>query len=166
MTNFEAGAPEVTALEIDGLDGLKGHVGTCLGTSGWMVVTQELVDSFAAVTGDHQWIHTDPERAARESPYGRTVAHGFLTLALLPKLTSEVYRVSGAKLMINYGVNKVRFPAALEVGRRLRASITLESVRDVGSRAEVITTVTFEADGVPKPVCVAESVRLFVPAAA
>ncbi|MCL4368230.1 MAG: MaoC family dehydratase [Actinobacteria bacterium] len=148
-------------LSIDGPADLRRRVGTRLGSSEWLDVPQELIDAFAEVTGDQQWIHVDPVRAARESPYGGTVAHGFLTLALLPRLTSEVYRVRGASLMINYGVNKVRFPAPLLVGSRVRATISLESVRPLGPREEVITCVTFEAEGSAKPVCVAESVRLF-----
>jgi acyl dehydratase len=117
----------------DGVDEVERAVGTHLGRSDWRVVTQYQIDNSAAVTGDHQWIHVDPERAA-EGPFGRTIAHGYLTLSLVSALLWDVYRVDGLRMSVNYGANKLRFPAPVHVDSRLRASVDLVSVTSRTSR--------------------------------
>jgi len=133
-----------------------------LGTSDWVTVTQEAVNLFADATGDHQWIHVDPERAAK-GPFGTTIAHGYMTLSLLPALMHTMYSVEGAKLAINYGLNKVRFPAPVPVGSRVRATSTLVNVEDLGNGAVQLTVSTaVEVEGSGKPACVAESLLRYV----
>jgi len=140
---------------------LNAAAGTHLGHSGWHEVDQKRVDLFAEATGDHQWIHVDPERAAR-GPFGGTIAHGFLTLSLIPVLVAEVYRVDGVRMAVNYGLNKVRFPAPLPVGGRVRAAVQLAEVTEVAGGVQVVARVTVEVEGADKPCCVAESVaRLY-----
>ena len=134
------------------------NVGDEFGPSSWIVVDQERISAFADATGDHQWIHVDPERAAK-GPFGKTIAHGYMTLSLLPRLMQQVYTVKGVKLAINYGLNKVRFPAPVPVGSRVRATSTLGTVDDVGNGAVQATlSTTVEIEGSAKPACVAESV--------
>ncbi|MEV6278963.1 MaoC family dehydratase [Nocardia sp. NPDC051832] len=140
---------------------LEQAAGTHLGHSDWHTITQEQVNLFAEATGDHQWIHTDPVRAA-DGPYGTTIAHGYLTLALLPMLVSQVYRVDGLKMGINYGSNKVRFPAAVPVGSRVRAGVELLAVDRKSSGAQVSTRVTIEIEDGAKPACVAEAIAVLV----
>jgi acyl dehydratase len=141
---------------------LAAAAGEELGHSDWATNTQEDVNLFADATGDHQWIHVDPERAA-SGPFGTTIAHGFMTLALLPRLQHQIYTVNGIKLAINYGLNKVRFPAPVPVGSRVRAQSSLVSVDDVGNGAVQATiSTTVEIEGSAKPACVAESVVRFV----
>jgi len=131
--------------------------GEAIGHSEWVTITQDAVDLFADATGDHQWIHVDPERAAG-GPFGTTIAHGYLTLAMLPQLMSQI-SLEGVKLAINYGLNKVRFPAPVPVGSRIRAETTLVEVTDVGGGAHQATySTTVSIDGHAKPACVAESV--------
>ena len=137
------------------LDELPNHVGERLGASGWHEVTQEQVRLFADATGDHQWIHLDQERAAA-GPFGGTIAHGFLTLSLAPVLVHEVFDVPDARITINYGLNRVRFPAPLPVGSRVRADVTCVAVDEVPGGVQVTLAVTFEREGGGKPVCVAE----------
>ena len=137
------------------VDELRNQVGQHLGTGPWHEVTQEQVGLFADATGDHQWIHIDPERA-KTGPFGGTVAHGFLTLSLAPLLLGEVVEVADASLVINYGLNKVRFPAPLPVGSRVRADVSCTAVDDVPGGKQATYTMTFERDGGAKPVCVAE----------
>ena len=137
------------------LDDLGNHVGEQLGVSSWHEVTQEQVGLFADATGDHQWIHLDPERAAT-GPFGGTVAHGLLTLSLAPLLVEEVVEVADASVTINYGMNKVRFPAPLPVGGRVRALVGCVAVDDVPGGKQTTYSVTFEREGGAKPVCVAE----------
>jgi acyl dehydratase len=149
-------------LVIENVHELKNRVGTALGVSGWVEVTQEKVDRFADVTGDGQWIHVDPV-AARKGPYGTTIAHGFLTLSLLPGMANQLYKVRNVESIINYGVNKVRFPSPLPVGSKVRGRFELLSATETKGRMEVVTRVTFEVEGTEKPVCVAESVRLYIP---
>jgi acyl dehydratase len=133
-----------------------------LGTGDWVTVTQEAVNLFADATGDHQWIHVDPERAAK-GPFGTTIAHGYMTLSLLPALMHTMYSVEGAKLAINYGLNKVRFPAPVPVGSRVRATSTLVNVEDLGNGAVQLTVSTaVEVEGSGKPACVAESLLRYV----
>lgn len=146
-------------LTIDGINGLKAHIGDELGVSGWQEVTQAGVDAFADATGDHQWIHVDPERA-RETPFGGTIAHGYYTLSLGPRFLEELLHVDGVAFMINYGLNKVRFPAALPVGDRVRMRLQLAGVDDVAGGAMLTLSMTFEREGGEKPVCVAESLML------
>ncbi|HEX5852583.1 MAG TPA: MaoC family dehydratase [Solirubrobacteraceae bacterium] len=149
---------------IEDLQELKGQV---VGPSEWREVTQEMVNEFADLTGDHQWIHVDVERAKAESPFGTTIAHGNLTLALIDGLRRELSEWSGFQLGVNYGWNKVRFPAPVLVGARLRCYTQFVEVADVGGGwHQVVTRVTVEAEGGEKPVCVADSVgRLLVDAA-
>ena len=144
------------------LDELSNAVGEPLGPGPWYPVDQRRVDLFADATDDHQWIHVDPERAAA-GPYGGTVAHGYLTLSLVPALVSRLYRVEGVRMGVNYGLNRVRFPAPLRVGGSVRATATLAEVTPVGAGAvQLVATVTVDSDAGGKPVCVAETVsRLY-----
>jgi acyl dehydratase len=127
-----------------------------LGPTDWVDVTQERVDAFADVTGDHQWIHVDPERAAT-GPFGGTIAHGYLTLSLLPLLSAGLLRAEDASASINYGLNKVRFPAPVPVGSRIRARYRIDGVEELDGGIQVATVVTVEREGGEKPVCVAET---------
>ena len=142
--------------EIANVDELKALVGQEVAQSDWITVTQEQVNLFAEATGDHQWIHVDVERSNRELPYGGTVAHGFLTLALLPQLMGQSISMGDVKMLLNYGLNRVRFPAPLPVGSNVRGVITLQSVEDIPGGAQVVWEVIMEREGGDKPVCVAE----------
>ncbi len=139
---------------------LKAAVGEQLGYSDWLEVDQKRIDLFADATGDHQWIHVDPEKAAA-GPFGTTIAHGYLTLSLLPLLVPQVLKVENVKMGVNYGTNKVRFPATVPVGSRLRAAVTLADVTEAGGGVQITTAVTIEREGGDKPVCVAESVSRY-----
>lgn len=138
-------------------DELAAAVGESLGPGDWYRVDQKRVDTFADATDDHQWIHLDAERAAN-GPYGGTVAHGFLTLALIPALVKGLYRVDGIRMGINYGLNRVRFPAPVRVGAAIRAAATIAEVTPVDGGVQVVLAVTVTAEGGGKPVCVAETV--------
>lgn len=147
---------------------LQKKLGEELHVGPWLLIDQQRVNDFAAVSGDEQWIHTDPLRAAKESPYGATVAHGFLTLSLLPYLTQsnhpDYFRQNypGMSYRVNYGLNKVRFPAPVKVGSKVRAHTVLQSVELVGTAVEIIYRLTVEIESETKPACVAEQVfRLF-----
>jgi acyl dehydratase len=142
--------------EVIGVDGLKALVGTELGRSRWFEVGQDRIATFAEATDDHQWIHVDPQRAARESPFGTTVAHGFLTLSLLPTMLADVLVMVDAKLVVNYGLNKVRFPAPVPAGSRVRATIVLAALEEDAGASQLTLDVTVEREGGSKPVCVAE----------
>ena len=144
----------------DSAESLKESVGEELGYSDWLLVDQGCVDLFAQATEDRQWIHVDPQRAA-EGPFGGTIVHGYLTLSLLVPLMKGVFQVNGHKMALNYGQNKVRFPAPAPVGSRLRAAVTVRSVEDVKGGVQVVWGVAVEADGVAKPVCVAEPVTRY-----
>ena len=144
-------------ITISGLDELKQSEGKVLGTSDWHEVTQEDVDTFADVTGDHQWIHVDVERA-RETPFGGTIAHGYYTLSLVPMLSRQVFSMEGFTFALNYGLNRVRFPAPLPVGSRVRAKVKVASVEEIPGGAQTTMEMTVEAEGGEKPVCVAETV--------
>ena len=144
--------------EIASLTQLKELIGQEVAVSGWTEITQERVNQFAEATGDMQWIHVDVERSKKESPFGGPVAHGFLTLSLLPKLMADAVSMPDVKMGVNYGLNKVRFPAPVPVGSRLRAHMTLQSVEDIPGGAQVTWLVTIEREGGDKPVCVAESI--------
>src|SRR5919197_5171592 len=149
----------MAAVTIEGIESLRELVGQRVGPAEWRTVTQEDIDKFADVSRDHQWIHVDPDRAARESPYGTTVAHGNLTLSLLDWFRSQLIENRGVKMGINYGFNKVRFPAAVPTGTRIRARAELLSVEQLGDGWwHVVTKLTIEAEGQEKPACVAESV--------
>ncbi|MFD8572973.1 MaoC family dehydratase [Streptomyces sp. NPDC059639] len=142
------------------VDELKGAVGEQLGYSDWVEIEQSRIDRFAEATGDHQWIHVDPERA-KGGPFGTTIAHGYLTLSLLPLFGPQLIAVEGVKMGVNYGTNKVRFPAPVPVGSRLRATGKITSVEDVAGGVQVSVAFTVERDGGDKPVCVAESVSRY-----
>ncbi|TCP50107.1 acyl dehydratase [Tamaricihabitans halophyticus] len=147
----------------NGVDEFAAAVGEHLGYSEWHEITQPQVDQFAEATGDHQWIHVDPERA-RTGPFGTTIAHGYLTLSLIPTLGKEIYRVDGIALGINYGTNKVRFPQPVPVGARVRAGMQLAEVADSGKGKRFSCTYTIEIEGKEKPACIAETVVVLVPA--
>jgi acyl dehydratase len=151
--------------EVKGIEGLKGLVGKTVGPGEWREVTQEMIDKFAEVSGDDQWIHVDVERAKRESPFGTTVAHGNLTLSMIDGLRRDLISSTGFALGVNYGWNKVRFPAPVPAGSRVRASGEVLSVEDVGGGWwQVVTKFSVEVEGSDKPACVGESVgRAFVP---
>jgi len=144
-------------------DELPGSVGRHLGRSDWVTVDQARIDMFAEATGDHQWIHVDPEAAAA-GPFGATIAHGYLTLSLTNLLLPQIVRVDGISMGINCGVNRVRFPQPVLVGSRLRASATLTAVEELpgGAGVQAVITVTMEIDGQAKPACVVESVSRFL----
>ncbi|MCQ4208987.1 MaoC family dehydratase [Streptomyces longispororuber] len=142
------------------IDELKGAVGEQLGYSDWVEIEQQRIDRFAEATGDHQWIHVDPERA-KDGPFGTTIAHGYLTLSLLPLFGPQLLSVEGMKMGVNYGTNKVRFPAPVPVGSRLRATAKITSVDDVPGGVQLAVAFTVERDGGDKPVCVAESVSRY-----
>ncbi|MEU0505061.1 MaoC family dehydratase [Nocardia sp. NPDC005998] len=146
----------------NGIGELEQAVGTHLGYSEWHTVTQEQIDLFAAATGDHQWIHVDPVRAA-QGPFGTTIAHGYLTLSLLPLLVSQVYRVDGLKMGINYGCNKVRFPSPVPSGSRVRAGVELAEIKPTNAGVQVTARVTIEREGGDKPACIAEALSVLVP---
>ncbi|MGC4796129.1 MaoC family dehydratase [Micromonospora saelicesensis] len=140
---------------------LAAATGESLGPGPWQRIEQSRVDLFADATDDHQWIHLDPVRAAA-GPFGGTIAHGYLTLSLLPALASELYRVEGVAMGVNYGLNRVRFPAPLRVGAAVRATATIADVSPVSGGVQLVVTVTLESDSGGKPVCVAETVsRLY-----
>lgn len=140
------------------VDELRAAIGEELGAGDWLEIDQKRVDLFADATGDHQWIHVDPEKAAA-GPFGTTIAHGYLTLSLLPVLVPRLMRVEGVRMGINYGVNKVRFPSPLPVGSRVRATGVITEVTEAGEGCVQLTMrVTIDREGGEKPVCVAESV--------
>ena len=141
---------------IESLDALKNLVGQEVAVTERVQVTQEKIHRFAETTGDEQWIHVNPERAARESPYGMTIAHGFLTLSLLTAMMQSALKIGGVRLVINYGLDRVRFPAAVPSGSRIRGRIELESVSDVPGGVQAKWAITVEREGSDKPVCVAE----------
>jgi len=138
------------------IDELKRLVGKEVAVTDWLIVSQERIDAFAGATEDHQWIHVDRERAARESPYGTTVAHGFLSLSLLPHLLGQAVEIQGMRLGINYGLNRVRFTGPVPAGSRVRARFRLAAVEDIDRGVQVTWNVTVEREGEPKPVLVAE----------
>jgi len=146
----------MTAATILSIDELRPRVGTEIAVSDWLEVTQEHIDEFAEATGDRQWIHVDPERAARESPYGRTVAHGFLTLSMLSRFLSESITVTGMRMGINYGFDRVRFTGPVPSGTRIRAHFTLAKLEDIANGVQMTWGVTVEREGAERPVLVAD----------
>ena len=143
---------------ISSVDELKSLVGEHLGHSEWIEVTQEMVDQFADATGDHQWIHVDVERATQQSPFGGPIAHGYLTLSLIPRLLPMVVSMSGFRMGVNYGCNKVRFITPVPVGARLRGGFKLKEVTDVPGGVQNTWEATVELEGAAKPACFAEVV--------
>jgi acyl dehydratase len=142
------------------LAALRQAVGTHLGYSSWCTITQQQIDLFAQATHDHQWIHVDPERAA-DGPFGATIAHGYLSLALIPALLDEIYTVESLTMGVNYGCNKLRFPAPVRVGSRLRAGAELLSLENHTGGTQLNALVTVEIEGSLKPSCVAEIIYIF-----
>jgi len=141
---------------IDNPRTLQSFIGREIGVSEWHAVTQEQVQQFADATDDHQWIHLDRERAQRESPFGATIAHGFLTLSLISSLMKEAMQIRGTRMVVNYGLNRVRFPAPLHVDSQVRARYSVLGVKDGGGSVEAILSVAVECDAGDKPCCVAE----------
>ena len=137
---------------------LRNLVGQEVAVTDWFTINQERVNQFAEATGDHQWIHLDVERSKKESPYGTTIAHGFLTLSLLPMIMQGAVSMPESKLSVNYGLNKVRFPAPVPVGSKVRGRLLLKEVEDIEGGVQVTWVVTIEREGGDKPVCVAESI--------
>src|SRR6185369_6519310 len=141
---------------VNGLEEMQKLVGQELGLSDWHLVTQDEVNLFADATHDHQWIHVDPERAKRESPFGGPIAHGYYTIALAPALLSQVLAVTGVRLGVNYGLNKMRLPAPVPVGSRVRMRAALASYEPIPGGAQATLGLTFEVENQAKPSCVAE----------
>jgi acyl dehydratase len=149
----------MTLVTVDGIEELQRLVGTTIGPSDWREMTQQDIDAFARITGDDQWIHVDVERASEESPFGTTVAHGNLTLSMIDGIRRDLLQSGGFKLGVNYGWNRVRFPAPVPTGSRIRATVEVRSVDDVGAGWwQVTQRWTVEVEGSEKPACVAESV--------
>ena len=145
----------------DGVESVKAAVGEHIGYSDWLEITQERVNQFAEATGDHQWIHVDVERAA-SGPFGGTIAHGYLTLALIPVLASELFHLDLHGPKLNYGVNRVRFPHVVPVGSNVRARATIAEVTDVPAGKQMVTRYVIELEDAEKPACVAETVVLLL----
>ena len=143
-------------ITLDPRSDLSQWIGRDVAVSDWLQVTQATVNEFADATGDQQWIHVDPERAARETPFGGTIAHGFLTLSLLPRLYQTCIEISPRRMGINVGFNRVRFTAPVRVGTRIRARYALDSLETVSGGVQFVWKVTIEAEGADKPACVAE----------
>ncbi|BBZ07037.1 MaoC family dehydratase [Mycolicibacterium doricum] len=145
----------------NGLDELAAAEGTSLGPTEWLEITQDRVNLFADATDDHQWIHVDPEKAA-QGPFGGTIAHGLLTLSLLPHFSHQLYTVGGIAMAVNYGYNKVRFISPVKVGARLRARGEISKVDRLDGAVQAMTTITVEIEGAEKPAAVAESIVRFI----
>ncbi len=148
------------SITVNGIDELKKLAGGDLGTSEWIEVTQERINTFADATGDHQWIHVDPEKAA-EGPFGAPIAHGYLTLSLFIPLFTELLDVQGVTTKVNYGLNKVRFPSPVKVGSKIRLVARLADVEDVPGGVQVTVDGTIEVEGAPKPAAVLQSLSRF-----
>jgi acyl dehydratase len=154
----------MATVQVQGIEGLQGLLGKQIGPSEWREVTQEDINAFADLSGDHQWIHVDVERAKNESPFGTTVAHGNLTLSMIDGMRLELLSSSGFKLGVNYGWNRVRFPAPVPAGARIRATAEVTEVEDVGGGWwQIVTRFTVEVEGSEKPACVADSVGRALP---
>jgi acyl dehydratase len=149
----------VTVVDLADLGGL---VGREIAISDWLAVTQERIDAFADATGDHQWIHVDPARARAETPFGATIAHGFLTLSLLTPLLDDAVTVNGPRLILNYGLNRVRFVSPVPSGSRVRARIVLGGIEDKGDSVQAIWNITVEREGADKPAVAAEWILRYV----
>ena len=146
------------------ISGLKRRIGTDLGTSDWIEVTQARINAFAEATGDHQWIHVDVDRAKSDSPFKGPIAHGYLTIALVPALLPRLLHVGGVSQIVNYGIDKLRLPAPVPAGSRVRLSASIKNVRDLpAGGARVTFGLSFEVEGGTKPACVAEAVYVYFP---
>jgi acyl dehydratase len=152
------GAEQMAQTAAEGVEGVQRLVGQHLGYSDWVTITQEQVNQFAEATGDHQWIHVDPERAKKESPFGGPIAHGYLTLSLLPMLMPQILETTGFRMGVNYGTDKVRFPSPVPVGSRVRAGATLDSATPFDGGVQMVVTVTVEVEGASKPSMVATTI--------
>ncbi len=146
----------------NGIPELESAVGTHLGWSDWHTVTQAQIDRFAEATGDYQWIHVDVDRA-KEGPFGGPIAHGYLTLSVVPKLVAEVYRIDGVKMGVNYGADRLRFPSPVPVGSKLRAGVELLGVKPIVFGYQIASRVTIEREGGDKPACVVDMLAVVVP---
>ncbi|KSZ60176.1 dehydratase [Rhodococcus pyridinivorans KG-16] len=146
----------------NGIDEVEKAVGEHLGYSDWLEIDQKRIDLFAEATGDHQWIHVDPERA-KDGPYGKTIAHGYLTLSLLPILGTQIFSLEGLKMKVNYGSNKVRYPAPVPVGSRIRGGAEFKSLERTAKGANLVVGYTIEIEGGERPALVAETVVVLVP---
>ena len=146
-----------TSTVVTSVEQLKGLIGQETRVGDWHTVTQDEINAFAEATGDHQWIHVDPERA-KDSPFGTTIAHGYYTLSLAPKLSDEVFTMDGFAFAVNYGLNKVRFPAPVPVDSKVRMRAKVAELEEIQGGAQMIMELTFEREGGDKPVCVAQSV--------
>ena len=146
---------------LDGIDEVKAAVGTELGSSDWLRITQERVDLFAEATDDHQWIHVDPERA-KDGPFGATIAHGYLTVALSNRFLPEIVEVQGFSAGVNYGVDKIRFPMPVRVGDRVRGTAVLDSVDDVPGGVQTHVRITIEVEGADKPAAIIDSISRYL----
>ena len=154
----------MSVIEVQGIEGLKGLLGQRIGPSEWREVGQEMIDEFAELSGDDQWIHVDVERAKDESPFGTTIAHGNLTLSMIDGFRRDLIASTGFKLGVNYGWNRVRFPAPVPAGSRLRATAEVTEIEDVGGGCwQIVTRFTVEVEGGEKPACVADSVGRALP---
>ena len=147
-------------LEVESIEALHAYIGKKLGTSDWLTVDQKMIDQFAEATGDHQWIHIDVERAKREMPGGKTIAHGYLTLSLLPKLNAGIFRVKQRSRGVNYGSNKVRFTAPVPAGSRVRGHLTLKHIEPKPGGAQLTMEASVEVEGNARPALVAETLSL------
>jgi len=146
----------MSTLSISNLDSLRAAVGREIGISDWHVVDQCMINAFAALTGDRQWIHVDPERARQELPQGRTLAHGFLTLSLMSQLHAQAVHIGGVRRVINYGLNRVRFPAPVLAGARIRSRSVLVAIEEMADSVQLTWKITIEVEGQAKPALVAE----------
>jgi acyl dehydratase len=144
-----------TPISVDGIEGVKSLAGKELGPTEWVEITQDMVNLFADATGDHQWIHVDVERAKKESPFGGPIAHGYLTLSLIPRFLPQLTEFTGFGMGVNYGTEKVRFPSPVPVGAKLRAKAVVDEVTEIKGGVQIQQTVTFETEGGTKPACVA-----------
>ncbi|RJQ77956.1 MAG: MaoC family dehydratase [Desulfobacteraceae bacterium] len=142
----------------ESLEALRSKIGQEIAVGDWTAVTQEQINLFAEATGDHQWIHLDQKRAAAESPYGTTIAHGFLTLSLIPRLMADTLQLPKAKMSVNYGLNRVRFAAPVPAGKKVRPRVTLLGIEDVPGGVQMNWKVTIEVEGSEKPACIAETI--------
>ena len=151
-------------LLVENLNALKDFVGREFATSDWFEITQDRIQQFAEATEDRQWIHLDRDRAAKESPYGTTIAHGFLTLSLLSHFSKQALQVkNGVRMAVNYGLNRVRFPSPVHAGSKIRARFTLQSLKEAGNSSEAVFSIVVETENQAKPCCVAEwVVRYYV----
>ena len=150
--------------EFKSMEALRENIGREVAVGDWLTVTQEQINMFAEATGDYQWIHLDEKRAAAESPYGTTIAHGFLTLSLLPRIMGETIKLPPAKMAVNYGLNRVRFAAPVPAGKRVRPRVTLLAVEEVKGGYQLNWKVVIEVEGSEKPACIAETLSRQYPA--